>query len=251
MTKLRQMLYAQFFTEFLYARTQFALLKFIWKYKSFFFTNFVGVVGLIQLEAHLLLTTYYFTEASNICALMLSMMLICERINFIQHHQANSLLSQCVRSFCTNKNISVQLNKYFHYHTKLCLSMLSINKVIGVVLLNGIVSSTPTSAYLVIMILQNKIINVSQLLMALLIMLGQTGCIFGMHIQCLSYGTRLHSCCPQLIKLYTCNMHQARLSLKMQFKLANYYQKYWTKNPYAVTYGPIGPATFKSFSRVF
>lgn len=245
------MLLINIFTDFLYLTTQFLIFKFILKYKFFFFTSFVGALGLIQLEMHLFLSTYYFTEAANVCAFMLSLMLICEKVNIIQHQQANYLLGQCTRSFVKTKHISVQLNKYFNYHTKCCLSMLSINKIQGVILLNAIVSSTPTSAYLVILTFQNKFINVSQLIMGLLIMLGQLISVFGMHLSAISFGTRLHSCCPQLIKLYTYNMLHKSLNFKMQLKLANYYQKYWTKNFYTITYGPIGPATFKSFSRVF
>ncbi len=230
--------------------SQLVVVKFIGKYHIRLFSTFFGFLGLCQLEAHLLLSTYYLCEAANVCALMLALMFACEKINFIQQRQANGLLVHCICSFAANKHIATQLNKYFKYHTKCCLSMLSISKVQGIVLLNCIICNTPTSAYLIILTLESQFINASQLVFSFLIMLGQTGCLFGIHYMVLSYSSRVHSCCPHLIKLYTCNMLQKRLNLKMQFKLANYYQKFCTKNRYSVTYGPICPATFKTFSRV-
>lgn len=247
---ISKLLLLLFFLDFIFVTTQIVVVKFIKKYYRCLFSTFLGFLGLCQLEAHLLLSSYYLCEAANVCALMLAMMLICEKINFVQQQQANSLLVQCTRSFAANKHIAVNLNKYFHYHTKCCLSMLSINKVQGIVLLNCIISNTPTSAYLIILTLQSQFINASQIVFALLIMAGQTGCLFGIHYMILSYSSRVHSCCPHLIKLYTCNMHKKRFNLKMQFKLANYYQKFCTKNRYSITYGPICPATFKTFSRV-
>ena len=210
------------------------------------------MLGLFQMEIHLMLICYYFVEAANICSILMTLMLICVKISTTQQCQASKLLKHCLQNFHlkSSSKIRHQLNKYFNYHTKCLISLLDINKVFGKILLFAIVVDTPISTFLIISIWHNQILAITQLAFAILIINGQICTIFCLHWIGIKSSIQLHKCGKHLFAINVENIKQNMLSLRMQLKLNYYLFKFHTNKKYGITYGPCGIATFRSFSKV-
>lgn len=231
---------------------QFLIARAVCKFKSVFLYSFFGIVAFWQLQFHLALSIYYLIEASNLCAIMMTLMILNSGINYIQQYQGHQLLFDSIK--CTKGNspqMSTKLGHFFAYHTKCLLSTQSLNQIMGKVLLTSLLANTPVSAFMVISIVHAEIFSKSQILFLILIMLGQTSGIFFIHLMMIHFSLRIHRCGKSLIKANLSNLINRVLSLRMQFKLDHYIFKFHTKRQYGISYGAGNiNVTFKAFSRV-
>ena len=184
-------------------------------------------------------------------------------INFTQFKQANHhlnqihQLNQTVQSNQTNvkvaKNLSkvklsIQLRKFFRYHTESMLTAFEFGKVFGHTLLYFLLINSPINAYLV-MTLLNKSLPTIQTIILVNLALYQFGLIFGMHLLAMNYPRSIHQSGKCLSSLNTM-MDKCISNLPTRLKLFHYTFKIHTINQYKLSYGSIGQVSLATFFKV-
>lgn len=236
------------------------------KFSSYLFGSFFGVLAFLQLEINIVVSNYFLIDCINIGILLLTFILTCTLMVYIQLTQAEKILKKCLKCLLwkdasnsnlrhlSNAKINCELHKFFHFHTSCLIEVCGINKMFGHFLLQFLVLNSPVNAFMICSLLYGQV-QYSQLSFVLTVIWVQLFGNFVIHWLAILASLQIHKSTKVLLSLYLkLFRHNDKYfsNLRLQLKLYCYICKFLTrKNKYGITYGALGHlVTFKSFTRV-
>ncbi|XP_075676910.1 uncharacterized protein LOC142645168 [Dermatophagoides pteronyssinus] len=133
-------------------------------------------------------------------------------------------------------------------HSRLFILVCQMNRIYLPILVATILATMPSSIYLIgTLMLQSQDRPFIQKLCIFFIILQQWIGLFGCHIICAMYTKKIHKSGPP--DLLAANSRIKFHSLRMQFKVSHYIEKFHTQNRYGLTYAKFGLIDMKAFIR--
>ncbi|XP_075675611.1 uncharacterized protein LOC142644880 [Dermatophagoides pteronyssinus] len=241
----------------------------------------IFIIQLVIAEFNCLFTLFIWFCMAHILILATVVLFIFASVIFIKLDQCNQLIKSIMyRMIMILKNgnnrlhqqqlfINYRLDRFMLEHTDTLTLVENTDQQYSNLLTIFLLSTTPLNIVLmgsfIIQLQQPQQKTLLEQLLSLSMTFQQWIGVFGAHLLFACFSTKIHKCSKSLLSLATNHyysttttttdiqqnhQHQFCWPIRRQLRLANYIEKFHTKNHYGLTYSKITLISFKSFAKV-